>query len=102
MRRTIVAGLCGLAVGALAVAGGTALRASSREEATAVPAAPAADLPPATQDAPPADRSGTRSVEVDMQNVDLQMTGGIVMHVQALRGRLADDRPWLLHCRAPL
>jgi len=101
MRRSFVAGLCGLALGALAVAGGTAIRASSREKtaAGADTPQPAADSPRADSNAAPPEPGGGHAVEVDMQNVDLGLTGGIVMHVQRLRGRFrptqASSPPYL-------
>src|SRR5262245_3086873 len=91
MRRTIVAGICGIALGALAVAGTSALRASPQDGAA--PALAAADVPRAAPEDSPGPAAGKdRAVEVDMRNVDLRMTGGIVVHVQALRGRFWPTR----------
>jgi hypothetical protein len=90
MRRTLVVAACGLALVGIAVAGTKVLRAYSEEEE----ASAAADVPqpasvPATTDANEASVQPDpgHAVEVDMQNVDLRLTGGIVMHVQRLRGR---------------
>jgi hypothetical protein len=91
MRRTLVVGLCGLLLGALAMA--AALRAFSSREPQATPDAAVSEssaAPAAATDRPADD--GRRVVEVDMKNVDLRMTGGIVVHVTALRGRFRPTR----------
>lgn len=102
MRRLIAVGICGLILGAVAVLGGRIRARADREGTDAtgprvelVDGERAAALPAAASSEE--GRGGRLPVEVDMQNVDLRMTGGIVLHVQRLRGRF---RPQGAH-RAP-
>jgi hypothetical protein len=99
----MVVGLCGLVLGVVAALGGSRILASadrspadSAEQRALPPQDVAAEARPASAETEPG--SGPRQpVEVDMQNVDLLMTGGIVLHVRRLRGRF---RPQGAH-RAP-
>jgi hypothetical protein len=90
LRRIGIVSLCALALAALVVAGASVLRASSGQ-AAASPDPPPAEAAPAAVPSPDAAARG-RAVEVDMQNVDLLLTGGIVVHVDRLRGRFIPAR----------
>jgi hypothetical protein len=100
MRRFIVVGASVLGAAALAVAGAAALRASSRErtaagEPSTPPAEPdteAGTMPSGAPAVSAAESEPGQPVEVDMRNVDLRLTGGIVIHVYALRGRFRTTR----------
>lgn len=92
MRRLIAVGICGLVLGAVAVLGGSRILASAGGETagaslSAERAERANPAPPPATTGPEEDHRGRLPVEVDMQNVDLGMTGGIVLHVRRLRGR---------------
>jgi hypothetical protein len=98
MRRSLVVGACVLGLAALAIAGTAAIRASSQEQSATHSPAPAAEPGSAPSAAPAGETAGDpavspeqarpgQPVEVDMRNVDLRLTGGIVVHVYALRGR---------------
>src|SRR4029453_18459759 len=99
MRRSLVVGACVLGLAALTFAGTAAIRASSQERSATGNPAPAAEPSSAPTDAPAGDpavspekaRPG-QPVEVDMRNVDLRLTGGMVVHVYALRGRFRPTR----------
>jgi hypothetical protein len=90
MRRKVVLGLSGLALAGLVVAGEALRAASHQTPAAEVTPAEVPTPAPAQQAAPDADQR--RTVDVDMQNVDLLLTGGIVIHVQRLRGRFRPTR----------
>lgn len=91
MRRPVLVGLSLAVAAALAIAATARLRASSDEEGTGG-SAPAEVEPSDSQstrasEVDPQPTGPGQPVEVDMQNVDLHMTGGIVLHVRRLRGR---------------
>ena len=90
MRRPYIAALSLTLLAALAVSAATRSRAVSRQETAAPPSSLEVNSPdspsPVAPDAGAAGHPG-QPVEVDMLNVDLHVTGGIVLHVRHLRGR---------------
>jgi hypothetical protein len=96
MRRPVVVVLSLSAAAVLAVVATRRLRASSDEE-WSDGATPAAEEPrsasPGSESTGAARPDGPgQPVEVDMRNVDLHMSGGIVLHVRRLRGRFRPVR----------
>ena len=105
-RRLIVAGACGLVVGAGLMTVVSRVRASSRRPATVTAATdvvePAANVPagstaPAEPVPPPppvpADPPPGQQVHLELRNVDLQMAGGLSLYVQRMQGLLVSTDP---------
>jgi hypothetical protein len=98
-RRLVVAGACGLVVGASLMTVVSRVRAHARRPAP--PAAATDGLEPAAQALPaaeapspvPPDPPLNERVHLELRNVDLQMAGGLSIYVQRLQGLLVSTRP---------
>ena len=103
MRRLVMAGACGVLVGAVIVLAVGRLRASSKEPTPAMPLAASASAPapaeapaaaaqpaagPGTPSALPPEPAANEPVHIELSNVTLQLAGGLSLAVTRMQGLL--------------